>query len=153
MMLEVTSFGSLSILYENFGNNYDKRVIANYFGLDVTTFQSWLHSIVYIRNICAHHARLWNRTMRIIPSIPNSVANNWIRITTNPNPIDGFPTVLINNRLYYFLSIVIYFLNTINPKHTFKNRLFHLLKKYPLIDIKAMGFPNDWQTELLWNID
>ncbi|MDE6380839.1 MAG: Abi family protein, partial [Muribaculaceae bacterium] len=23
--------------------------------------ESWLHAIVYVRNICAHHSRLWNR--------------------------------------------------------------------------------------------
>ncbi|MGE4307572.1 MULTISPECIES: Abi family protein [Bacteroides] len=28
---------------------------------------SWLHSIVYIRNICAHHSRLWNKVLGVRP--------------------------------------------------------------------------------------
>ena len=56
MMLELTSFGSLSMLFKNLIDTHDKRNIAHYFGLDDTTFRSWLHSIVYVRNICAHHS-------------------------------------------------------------------------------------------------
>jgi hypothetical protein len=29
----------------------------------------WLHSLNYVRNICAHHGRLWNRECRIKPMI------------------------------------------------------------------------------------
>jgi len=153
MMLELTSFGSLSMLYQNLQHPHDKRDIAHYFGLDDSTFESWLHSIVYIRNVCAHHSRLWSQVMRISPRIPLTPSNPWIAITSIPNTVAGtLPlNININNRTYYLLSMIIYLLNTVNPTHTFKNRLYQLLRKYPMIDIKAMGFPIGWETEPLWN--
>lgn len=151
MMLEITSFGSLSIVYKNLKQSREKRFIANYYGINESTFQSWLHSIVYIRNVCAHHARLWNRNLGIAPAIPTSPRNPFISITTLPNPVAGQPPVDLNDRTYYVLSIILYLLNTINPKHTFKNKLYDLLEKYPMIDVHAMGFPTGWEDEPIWN--
>jgi abortive infection bacteriophage resistance protein len=151
MMLEITSFGSLSIVYKNLKASRDKRYIANYFGVNESTFQSWLHSIVYIRNVCAHHGRLWNRNMSIAPGIPTSPINSFIKITTLPNPDITQPPIDLNNRTYYILSMIIYLLNIINPNHSFKSKLYYLLKKYPMIDVKAMGFPEGWEKEDLWN--
>lgn len=71
MTLEITSFGSLSMLYKNLKPGKEKREIAHYFGLADSVFETWLHSIVYLRNVCAHHSRLWNRAMSIRPQIPS----------------------------------------------------------------------------------
>lgn len=150
MMLEITSFGSLSIVFKNLKASREKRFIANSFGVNETTFQSWLHSMVYIRNVCAHHGRLWNRNMSITPSIPTSPINPFLNITTLPNLDVTQPPIDLNNRTYYILSMIIYLLNTINPNHTFKEKLFDLLKKYPMIDVKAMGFPEGWENENIW---
>ncbi|MDR1937542.1 MAG: Abi family protein, partial [Tannerellaceae bacterium] len=56
--LEITSFGALSHLYNNLKSGTDKRAIAGTFGLPDVVFASWLHSFVYLRNVCAHHARI-----------------------------------------------------------------------------------------------
>lgn len=149
MMLELTSFGSLSTLYKNLSGTHDRRAIAHYFGLDDTTFESWLHSIVYVRNVCAHHARLWSRVMRITPAIPTSPRFTFLNHTIIFDSATGRPTN--NNRTYFLLSMLIYWLNIINPKHTFKNKLFRLLKPYPMVDVRAMGFPANWEAEPMWD--
>ncbi len=149
IMLEITSFGSLSMLYKNLSGTRDRRDIAHYFGLDDKTFESWLHSIVYVRNVCAHHSRLWSRVMRITPAIPSSSIYNFLNHTINYDPITGQPTN--NNRTYFLLSMIIYWLNIINPNHAFKQKLFRLLKSYPMVDVRAMGFPVGWETEVIWN--
>jgi abortive infection bacteriophage resistance protein len=46
--------------------------------------------------------------------------------------------------------MMIYLLNTVNPNHTFKQKLENLFVKYPNVDGAAMGFPADWRTEALW---
>jgi abortive infection bacteriophage resistance protein len=102
-------------------------------------FISWLHGLVYIRNVCAHHARLWNRLLGIQPLFPRRTQHSWISTKG-----------LNNKRMYYVLSIILYFLNTINPNHTFKQKLENLFAKYPNVDRQAMGFPADWQYESLW---
>lgn len=137
--LEICSFGTLSRLYENLKPGKDKRDIAAYFYLPDTVLETWLHSMVYVRNVCAHHARLWNRDMRIRPKHPQKPRRQWL---ANRG--------VRNNRTYFILSMIVYLLNTVNPNHSFKKRLFELLQKYPNIDIQAMGFPADWQSEPLW---
>ena len=148
MMLELTSFGSLSMLYKNLSGTHDRRNIAHYFGLDDTTFESWLHSVVYVRNVCAHHSRLWSRIMRIAPAVPANPRFTFLTHTIIYHPTTRLPN---NNRTYFLLSMLLYWLNIINPKNTFRNKLFRLLKSHPLVDIKAMGFPTGWETEPIWD--
>jgi len=140
MVLEIMSFGALSRLYRNLKSSKEKQEIANFFGLLDKAFESWLYSLVYVRNVCAHHARLWNRQMRIIPAHLETHKNQWLDNENVPN-----------NRIYFILSMIIYLLNIINPQHSFKQKLNLLFSKCPDIDKAAMGFPADWQKEPLWN--
>lgn len=138
MTMEVTSFGTLSLLYKLLRPGITKRKIANFYGISDSVFESWLHSIVYVRNICAHHSRLWNRTLRIQPLFPRHTKHTFISGS------------VANNRLYYVLCIMQYLLRTVNPTTTFVVRLQALLQEFPNVDISAMGFPNGWANEPLW---
>ncbi len=138
MTVEIMSFGTLSRLYKCLNPGIDKRAIAQYFGLNDRVFESWLHSIVYVRNICAHHARMWNRQLSIPPMPPRRTANKWL--TGN----------VANNRMFYLLSVIVYLLDTVNPKHSFRQRIKGLFAKYPDADLCEMGFPANWETEPLW---
>lgn len=140
MTMEITSFGTLSILYSNLIPGRMKRNIAAYFGLADTVFASWLHCIVYIRNICAHHCRLWNRTLSIRPLMPRSPRNPFIATPRNGT-----------HQVYFALSMIVYFLNIINPNHSFVTRFKDLLERYHLIDVRAMGFPENWENEGIWD--
>lgn len=151
MILEISSFGNLSNLFKNLRKgSREARVIANYYGLDETTFASWIHSLNYVRNLCAHHSRLWNRILAISPKIPDSPKKTFISNISLPNPNGENKLYINNNRMYYLLSMIIYLMNTINPNHKVKEKFLELLKLYPLIDIKSMGFPNGWEEEPLW---
>lgn len=140
MMLEITSFGTLSFLYSNLKPGRPKRAIANHFGLTDRIFSSWMHSIVYIRNVCAHHSRFWNRAMSISATMPLSPRKTWLADTT-----------VRNDKSYFMLSILLYLMQTINPGNTFVARFKVLLAKYPNVDESAMGFPSTWETEPLWS--
>ena len=48
--LEITSLGTLSLLYSNLKDGVSKRTIARYFGVADSVMVSWLHAITYIRN-------------------------------------------------------------------------------------------------------
>jgi abortive infection bacteriophage resistance protein len=141
ILLEIASFGTLSRLYGNLQSGRVKRDIAKAFGLPDKVLESWLHSFVYIRNMCAHHARLWNRQVGIKPLFPRHTHSIWIDTTG-----------VSNRRMYYILSMVIYLLNIVNPNHTFKQKLENLFLKYPNVDRSAMGFPANWQAEPLWQL-
>ena len=140
MVMEITSFGTLSMLYKYLKPGYTKRKIAQYYGVSDSVFESWLHSIVYVRNICAHHSRLWNRVLRVRPLYPKKTAKHFIENTAS------------SNRIYFVLSIIQYLLQTINPKTSFPQKIRDLFIEFPEINSKAMGFPNNWESEFLWRI-
>jgi abortive infection bacteriophage resistance protein len=54
------------------------------------------------------------------------------------------------NRVFYNLTIIKYFLDIISPSNHLKQNLLELFKKYPSADKKAMGFPGEWGNEPLW---
>ncbi len=138
VIMEVSSFGTLSKMYKNLRYSHYRRVIADYYGISKTVLESWLYTLVNIRNVCAHYGRLWNRNIRIPSSIP--------RHTSRP----FLSTIPRTDRIYYVMSMILYFLQNINPQNTFVRRIKELLREYSHIDVRAMGFPNGWETEPLW---
>ncbi len=139
MVLEICSFGSLSMLYQNLKPGRIKRDIAKQFGLPDRVFGTWLHSLVYIRNVCAHHSRFWNRHFAIKALNPETPSYTWLNDEHS------------NAKAFFVLSMIVYLLNRINPGHRFIERLDELLTEYPCVDRLALGFPQDMTKELLWN--
>ena len=136
---EIISFGSISHLFAQIKPGKSKREVGEYFGLDDNTLASWLHGLVYVRNVCAHHSRLWNRVMRIQPSIPLTPKNQWLSNTR-----------VTNNKTYYILSMILYLLNSIGEANSMVTDLKTLLDNYSNVDPTAMGFPENWKSEILW---
>ena len=60
-LVELFSFGTLSKFFKNMKNE-DKKAVASTYGVPYTYFESWSESISYVRNICAHYGRLYNKT-------------------------------------------------------------------------------------------
>lgn len=67
MLVEILPFGSLSYMFDRILPKKDKAAIASIFRQQARKFASVIHSFSYIRNICAHHARLWDRNLHITP--------------------------------------------------------------------------------------
>lgn len=141
MTFEVLSLGLLSKFYQNMRVSLKaKKSVANHFGLSQpVVFQSWIRSITYVRNICAHHSRLWNRVLTNKPAILRTPPAFWISTS-----------ITNNNKVYYFLCCLIYMLRTIQPKTTFVVRLKELFAKHPDVSKNDMGFPNNWVNERFW---
>ena len=142
MCAEIMYFNHLSRICTGLKRRADVNGIASYFVLPPDTFCSWLHTINYVRNICAHHARLWNRDMNIVPErLSFSKSLQWI---SNPGTVQ-------RSKIYYFLCMLNYMLQTANPKSSFKDRLKKILKEYgQVISLNAMGFPVTWEEEKMW---
>jgi abortive infection bacteriophage resistance protein len=147
MSIELLTIGELSRLYTALKKNIDKNEIASFFNLHHTVFTSWLHSMVYVRNICAHHSRLWNREFAIKPDVLLKPNKAWLQPAFNSN----------NHRTFYFLCVLKYFLFAANPSHHFKNKLSELIKKFPDVPIQFLGIPSDakkniidWENEDIW---
>lgn len=139
MAIEVLSFAQLSILFKNLHSNEAKKAVAKYFGVGVSVLESWIEHLVYIRNLCAHHSRLWNRTLTITPTIPRKPQRQWITIT---------PTK--SDKIYTSLCIIAYLLKVVAPESYFKGKLKTLVERLPQVDIKSAGFPNNWPKDIFW---
>jgi len=138
--MEVASMGTLSRLYSNMGDSAAKKAVSRSFMIPKFEYmRTWLRCLTVVRNICAHHARLWNANIIITPSLPRRLPSSWI--TNRQVPPD---------KLYPHLCYIAYWLNSINPSNTLTKDIKTLLTKYPDVDPAAMGFPRGYQNEPLW---
>ena len=141
--LEITSFGTLSKLYGNLKPQIKSKdtIAAELKTVNHTYLHSWLQSIAQIRNICAHHSRLWNKNLPGRPKLLKRPPANWINDVPTPNEY---------HKLYIHVCCMKYLLDVISPGHHFGEKLQGLLAKYPNIDLKAIGFKPRWKEEPLW---
>lgn len=139
MITEVLSFGNLNYIYSNIASNQLMKRIAGYFGLKPQVFISWLTVLANLRNMCCHHARVWNRDFMLTPAEPKKTKNAWIDTSKADK-----------KRIYYRLCIIRYFLSSVSPNNNFNEKLSELLSDFPTVDIAAMGFTLDWENEKLW---
>lgn len=140
MAAELMSFGTLLTFYRGLGDNLKKK-ISNEFNIPDKLFLSWLTSINSVRNICAHHGRIWNRVFGYKPLLPSkNKFPNWYN-----------PTSFFNDRVFVILTIINYLLSFLPFKDLWKESLFKLISEYPEIELKKMGFPPSWKKSPLWN--
>jgi len=137
--IEATSFGTLSMLFGNLSQRTERIAIASHFGLADAVFETWLHGMVYLRNVCAHHSRLWNRSMDIRPKFPKKTDRPWI----------GTQGVK-NNKTYFMLAVIRYLSQAVDTRPSFPLKLKALLSHYGNVDVAAMNFPDNWEDEPLW---
>ena len=75
--VEVMDFGALSQLFSMLNVN-DQSEIARRYGVnDWKVFASWLFSLSYLRNLVAHHSRVWNRNITSKPKLPKRGQMEW----------------------------------------------------------------------------
>lgn len=138
MLTEIISFGSLSKFYTGLLSE-DKKLISEKFNIHYKCLQDWLHTLTYIRNICAHHSRLWNRELAIRPHQSNLAV--W-RPPVTPR----------NDRIFYILLILRFLLKETSNKNDFTQQCMVLLDNAILKNKWqiAMGIPSHWKEHPLF---
>jgi abortive infection bacteriophage resistance protein len=143
-IIEVASMGTLSKLYKNLKHQLpEKASIAKEMGLNLhSELSSWLEAITYVRNIIAHHSRLWSRNMvkRPIELIINP-KNAWLSGALSP---------VQSKKPFLIISCMLYLCNQVTPNHHIKIKLLQLINANPSIPIYKLGFLNNWQNHPLW---
>lgn len=61
--VEIMSFTTISLVFKNMLNEDQREIARGYFGHDEDFVSSWLYTLSYVRNISAHHSRLFNRSI------------------------------------------------------------------------------------------
>lgn len=139
MLTEVMSFGKTLTFFRGVNHEIQQAVAVRY-RIPHNVLESWLRSLNAIRNICAHHGRLWNRTLGYKPQLPNRRKHSqWY------SPFD-----IPQDKLFSLLTILNFLLKVDAPTSQWKLRLFKLFADHPHISIRPYGFPGEWKQHQLW---
>ncbi len=149
-LVEVLSFGTVVRYYRKIKSIKIKNQISEVYDLQPKELVSWMDHLNYIRNICAHHSRLWNKRLTKLPKPPSQSTHPLLSQMWNHPPVNGERNIYFNERrIYNSILVIDYFLSKICPKNSWRKDVINLIEKYS-IDIKRMGFPYGWRDNGFW---
>lgn len=144
LILETLTIGQLTSVYRNLALRSDKTAVANSIVLNTPLLESWMQTFVRVRNICAHHGRLWNVGLGVYPAIPNSPAVSWLEG-------DHALPDRSSKRLYPVLVSLQTVLDSVSPHSGWARRLYELLSTRPPLNLVGMGVPEGWADDPFWS--
>ena len=137
MVAEVMTFGAWSGTYAGLSVK-DQREIARTFRLNSNeVLGSWFHTLSHLRNLCAHHSRIWNRHFQVFaPKHANGYEHHFRHRQT----------------LYCRLAVLKYLSDQVSWSDGLKEQLVALMENSPAcVTWEKMGFPEGWYTDSLWS--
>ncbi|WP_240149402.1 Abi family protein [Asaia sp. As-1742] len=144
MAVEAWDFGTLSKLLE-MSHLSDRFAIASRYGLLPDTLVSWVKALTFVRNICAHHGRLWNTGIVNQPKVPKT--------TEAPGVAHIRSAFVQRSKIYGSAAAASHLVKRINP-HTswstrMKNHWLHF-PEMPFASASHGGFLPKWDIETIW---
>lgn len=139
---EVASFGTVSRMFSGILPKFQKPIASRY-SMQQQDLVSTLHHFTYIRNICAHHSRLWDRELRIGLQLPAS--KQW-----------QTPLIPDARRLYPTLLLIYRILQKCRRQSVFtaewKKRIDEVMLSIPNAPdaLNRMGMPEKWNRHPYW---
>ena len=127
MVAELLSIGTWSSIYGHLHHS-ERKPVSDAFELPSGVLASWMHAITYLRNLCAHHMRIWNRQFTVKPAIAKKYK---IQLQDN-------------HRFYAFAVILSALLRIIADGSQWHQRLYDLLQEYDDLPKNKMGFSDNW---------
>ncbi|MGR6831805.1 Abi family protein [Aliivibrio wodanis] len=136
MIAEVLTFGTWSRLYTDLFLSDQKAVAKKFSVKSPDVMGSWFHSLSHLRNLCAHHNRIWNRNFQVfIPKDTHLLKEHMAK----------------KNTLYSRLCVVKYLSDQVSIANGLTERLRTLMDNAPkVVTIEQMGFIEDWYNKDLW---
>jgi abortive infection bacteriophage resistance protein len=90
-----------------------------------------------LRNICAHHNRLWNTSL---------IVNKPMQAKA----VSAEMTQTAQEKFYGRAIVLVSLLNRIEPTAEWKQRLMDMLAGYGTVPLAQMGFTHDWRSRPFW---
>lgn len=138
--IEIWDFGALSRIFAGM-NVKDRDAIAALYGLAAgRDLEQWLRSLNFLRNVAAHHSRLWNVNVLELSPVPQ-FDQNW--------------QALHNARPFMYFCIMQLLLARISPNSSWKARFKQLAGNFPeptnqAVTAADFGVVQGWETWPLW---
>jgi len=165
-VVETLSLGALSRWFKATKDNDAKREVAKSLGMPtVEVLEQVLHALTPVRNVCAHHGRLWNRRFTLqLPRIKRLNSQMVIerisatRKQTFPCDQCGLPVEQKQasvqeqpaRQIYNYLLVMAHLMLRINPGSSWRMRLKQQVQIANTDQQQAMGFPVDWERLAIW---
>lgn len=147
VVCQTWEFGQLTWLLGMLNYDEVESISQNYGFLGSKSFLTWLKCLKELRNICAHHSRLWNRVFSFCPNKP-------VKKDAHA-PISWSAAFEENEKQTLFFRVcgIIHFLKFIESESTWEERFKSALKKFPSapeldVTLECMGFPEDWEEQV-----
>lgn len=148
-VVETMTLGGLSRWIASTNDNQVKLEVARMLGMPtIEILEQVLHALTPVRNICAHHARLWNR--RFILLLPNIKRLRGQFITETIVTPAGTTQEPLTREIYNFLVVIQNLMLKMSPTTSWGARLAEHIQLLSPEQQMAMGFPADWKTRQPW---
>lgn len=134
--IEVWDFGMMSKLYAGMKIADQDQIAGKYGAPDGRTFTSWLRSLNFIRNVSAHHSRLWNINVLERSPVPANAA---------------YWQGLNDARPFFYFCLMQTMLQVICPNSSWYRRLAAVVAEFPqsasgAVKIEDFGAVQGWET-------
>lgn len=144
---ELWDFGQLSNYYAIMKPEDQSRV-ARAFGIPrKEILVNWIQCLNYVRNLCAHHSRLYRRILVIKPGQKNMSRIDDLAHIRSLDPD-------LANRLYPVLCLIIFMMRRVAQGSIWPHVLRRHVFDFPVgVDaaFEHYGFPSNWQSQNMWS--
>jgi abortive infection bacteriophage resistance protein len=138
MLFEILPFGRVGSIYQSLSRT-NKNKIAKVYGINLYTASSRVDCLSYLRNLCAHSTRIWNR--RMVKKVNIQWHDSFFSRDTNGD--------IIIDKLYPYIVIIIILLKKISPDSSWLVTFSRFVEQFKRkIDISQMGFPSSREVDL-----
>lgn len=145
--VDAMDFGDVSKLVDHLGGRARRRLGEQFEVSDPKVFVSWVRAMCHVRNIAAHHDRLWNRNLTDSPKKPAATERSHFAELLAPGS-DW-------KRTYAALLVIAYIIRRVDPDSDWPNRMGAHLDQLPDgvgVNHAALGAPGNWRTNIVWSL-
>lgn len=138
--IEIWDFGLLSKMYAGMQFKHQEQIATKYGAENGKAFKGWLRGLNFIRNVAAHHSRLWNINVLERAKLPED---------------DDYWQQLNNARPFFYFCLMQRFMDVICPNSSWSDRFTELMIEFPDVRCEAVsladfGLIDGWQDWNLW---
>lgn len=147
-LTEALELGHVGRLYSGLSNSLATKIAHEYGAPSKKVMGSWIASLNYVRNVAAHHARLFNRKLVAAPSRPP------VGVVPALDHLRDQNTAKANFGLYNALAVTAYLLQSVDKQSGWPQRLVELVRTFPAtptFSIQTMGMHSSWEQLDLWH--
>lgn len=147
IIISVMSFGELFRWIKNTKSTQVKLKVAKAVGLpNIQVLEGTARALTTVRNLCAHHGRLWDR--RFSTKLPYINKNLQVPLKATVDVSGGNEA---DPRMFNYIVVLAHLMLFLNHSSTWPFRVASLVKDTLNKEEQSiMGFPEDWENNSFW---